>query len=92
MRCNNEILNLNLNEEQRNDVGRLLKQDKKLAIVTKLKDEYGFSHRDSKVIMDHLNKDFGKCGRCNYADLRFEYIDCPKCNAFNYNFNFTKFA
>lgn len=88
LKCKNEIVNLNLTQEQKIEIGSLLRIDKKLDIVKKLKDEFGFSHTDSKIIVDHLNKDFGRCGRCNYEDLKLEYIDCPKCKAFNYNLDF----
>lgn len=43
------------------------------------------SLRDAKATVAHINKDFGKCHRCNFDELIEENMDCPKCKAFNYN-------
>ena len=85
LRCKNKIVELILSDKQRVEIWGLLTQDLKLFIVKKLKDEYGYEHGEAKIIVDHLNKDFGKCGRCDYDQLSVEYVDCPKCKAFNYN-------
>lgn len=48
-------------------------------------DKNKVAHREAKIIVDHLNKEYGKCGRCDYNDLDKECTECPKCGAFNYN-------
>jgi hypothetical protein len=35
--------------------------------------------------MLHFNPQYGKCHNCNYSALDREYMECPKCKAFNYN-------
>jgi hypothetical protein len=48
-------------------------------------DACNYSHRDAKIVVDHLNAIFGKCTRCDFNDLKEENTQCPKCQAFNYN-------
>lgn len=84
-RCSSEIKKLNFSEEQKLEIWGLVIQDLKLFAVKKLIDEYQLSHKEAKIIVAHLNKDFGKCHRCNFEDLRKENMECPKCKAFNYN-------
>lgn len=87
-RCGNEIPELKLSDEQAVEIWGLQNQNLKLFIVKKLKDEFGYSHNESKIIMDHLNPEIGKCLICDYDGLEGEFVDCPKCKAFNYNINF----
>jgi hypothetical protein len=84
-RCGNEIPGLDLSEEQRLEVWGLLVQDFKLFAIKKIMDAGGYSHRDAKIIVDHLNASFGKCTRCNFNGLKEENTECPKCKSFNYN-------
>lgn len=87
-RCGNEIVELILSDKQAIEIWGLQVQDLKLSIVKKLKDDFGYTHRESKIIMDHLNPKKGKCRRCDYENLQGENVDCPKCKAFNYNMDF----
>ena len=84
-RCGNKINELNFSEEQKLEIGELIAQGLKLFAVKKIINEYKLSHKEAKVIVAHLNKDFGKCHRCNFGNLEEENIECPKCKAFNYN-------
>jgi len=84
-RCCSEIKDLNFSEEQKLEIWGLINQNLKLSAVKKLIDNYQLSHKESKIIVAHLNKDFGKCHGCNFEDLTEENIECPKCKAFNYN-------
>ena len=84
-RCSNEIPDLRLVEEARLKLYGLVYQDLKLFAVKELMDENQFSHREAKVIVDHMNQKFGKCERCDYSSLDKENSDCPECGAFNYN-------
>lgn len=86
-RCKNEVPALGLSEEQRLEVWGLLVQDFKLFAIKKIMDAGGYSHRDAKIIVDHLNVAFGKCNRCNFGELKGENTPCPKCKSFNYNLN-----
>lgn len=85
-RCGNEIPFLNLSEDQKLELFGLIIQDLKLFAVKKLIDEFSYSHKEAKVIIDHWNADFGKCIRCEFSELNEENIECPKCKSFNYNF------
>lgn len=77
---------VDLPEETALEIWGLVIQDGKLFAVKKLTDELGIDHGKAKGIVAHLNPIFGKCNRCNYSELDKEYIECPKCKAFNYNF------
>lgn len=83
-RCGWEIADLKFSEEQRLEIWGLIEQDLKLFAVKKMISDFGISHASAKGIVSHLNK-FGKCHRCNFDDLKGEYVECPKCKSFNYN-------
>ncbi len=87
LKCGNEIIDLKLSDEQSVELWGLQSQNLKLFIIQKLK-EFGYSHNESKIIMDHLNPEIGKCFRCNYEGLEGDHVDCPKCKSFNYNIDF----
>lgn len=84
-RCNWEIAQLNLDEEQRLEILSLLQQDLKLFAIQYLNQKLKFNLTEAKGIILHSNKNFGKCHRCDFEKLEEENIDCPKCKAFNYN-------
>lgn len=81
------MVDLKLSDGQATEIGRLQKQGLKLLIVKKLRDQLGYSHKEAKTIMAHLNSEADKCHRCGCERLLGEYAECPKCKAFNYNFN-----
>ncbi len=83
-KCKWEIVDLKLTDQQRIALWGCLAQDMKLFAVKQLLDD-GFSHRDAKGIVDHLNEKHGKCTRCSFDELKGEAVVCPKCKAFNYN-------
>jgi hypothetical protein len=85
-KCGNEINELNFTEEQKFEILGMVKQDLKLFAVKKIIDDFGFSNKDAKIIVTHINSEYGKCNRCNNNELNSENIECPKCGAFNYNF------
>ncbi|WP_282043428.1 hypothetical protein [Winogradskyella flava] len=84
-KCGNEINKLNLNEVQRFEILGMIQQDLKLFAIKKLIDDFGFNHKEAKVIVTHINSKNGKCQRCDYDELENENAECPKCGAFNYN-------
>ncbi len=84
-RCNWEIAQLNLSDEQKLEVLSLLKQDLKLFAIQYLHQKLQFNLTEAKGIILHSNKDFGVCHRCDYAELAKDNMECPKCKAFNYN-------
>ena len=84
-KCENETPDLDLTEEARLKLYGLIYQDLKLFAVKHLMDEHKIAHREAKIIVDHLNRDYGKCGRCDFDELNKECVECPKCGAFNYN-------
>ncbi|MFK7908797.1 MAG: hypothetical protein AB8B69_26950 [Chitinophagales bacterium] len=84
-KCQWGIIELNLSEEQKLEILGLINQDLKMFAIKKLYQELNISLKDAKGIVLHLNKDFGKCIRCNFDELSEENIECPKCKAFSYN-------
>ena len=43
------------------------------------------NHQEAKYIVTHINKQYGKCNRCDFDKLVEEYATCPKCGALNFN-------
>jgi hypothetical protein len=86
IRCGYDVLVPDFSEEQMLEILGLVSQDLKLFAIKKIKDDFGISYSDAKGIVDHLNKEYGKCNRCNYDNLQGECVECPKCKAFNFNF------
>lgn len=84
-RCGNEVKKLNFQEEFKLEIWRMVNQDLKLVAIRKLVDEFKLSHKEAKTIVIHINKEFGKCHRCNFNNLPEENMECPKCRSFNYN-------
>jgi len=84
-KCSWHVEKLDLPEEMLLELWALMVQDSKLYAVKKLKDEFGIDHGKAKGVVTHFNPEFGKCHECNYPELDKEYIECPKCKAFNYN-------
>ena len=84
-KCGWQVENFDLSEEIALEIWWLVIQESKLFAVKKLRDEFGFDHSKAKSIVAHFNPEFGKCQACNYSELDEEYIECPKCKAFNYN-------
>jgi len=84
-RCGSDLVEIRFSEEQKLEIWGLVARDLRIYAVSKIKDEYGLSHGDAKRIVAHFNAEYGSCHRCNYKELKDEYVDCPKCKSFNYN-------
>jgi len=84
-KCGWQVEKVDLPEEIALEILGLVIQELKLFAVKKLRDEFGIDHGKAKGIVAHFNPEFGKCHTCNYSELDKEYIECPKCGAFNYN-------
>lgn len=85
-KCGNDINELDLTEEQKLEIWGMVKQGLKLFATKKMIDDFGFSHKEAKVIISHINLEHGKCNYCENDELDSENIECQKCGAFNYNF------
>jgi hypothetical protein len=48
-------------------------------------DNFKLNHQYAKYIATHINKNYGKCNRCDFDKLDKEYVTCPKCGALNFN-------
>lgn len=81
------IAGIEVPEFTRSDKNRLLelKKESPIKTVKCLMDEYRLSHLESKFIAAHINKNYGKCDRCDFNGLDGEYGDCPNCGALNFN-------
>lgn len=85
-KCSNDIPELLFPEEVLLEMQSLAAQELKLFMVKMLlMDELGVSHKDAKVIADHLNPKHGICLRCDFDELKGQNVECPECGAFNYN-------
>ena len=51
----------------------------------RLMEKHQVSHADSKFIVAHINTEYGQCNRCDYEGLIGEYVECPTCKSFNFN-------
>jgi len=85
-KCGWQAEKIALLEESALEIWGAVIQETKLFAVKKLID-LGIDHGKAKGIIAHFNPEFGKCHACNYSGLDKEYIECPKCKAFNYNLN-----
>ena len=56
-------------------------------LIEKIESLYDLESIDAKFSFMHINKEYGKCNRCNVDNLEGEYIVCPKCKALNFNWN-----
>lgn len=65
-----------------------LKNDSSIKLVQTLIHSFKLTHKKAKFITLHINKTYGKCHRCDFDSLDKEYVNCPKCNALNFNWFF----
>jgi len=84
-RCNSDIPIINLSEEGLLNLWGLITQDLKIVATQQLIKTENYSHKEAKQIIAHFNSIYGSCHRCNYEELVGDFIECPKCKAFNYN-------
>jgi len=83
-KCGKEISEINLTEEQKYYLYRLLKQDLKLFAIHKIKNDFELSQEDAERVIDHMNNN-GECVNCDFKELKKQKGECPKCGAFYYN-------
>jgi len=78
---------INIPDFTKSEKSQLLKIKKESPIkaVKYLRTNYELSPLESKYITKHINKKYGKCNRCNFDKLSKEYLNCPKCDALNFN-------
>jgi hypothetical protein len=48
-------------------------------------DNFNTTLEEAKYIVTHVNTTYGQCNCCNCETLNEEYVNCPKCGAFNFN-------
>lgn len=56
-----------------------------LHAVTYMLNNLPVTHTEAKFLVQHINKRYGQCNRCNFSNLDREYMNCPKCGALNCN-------
>lgn len=86
-KCGTPTLEFEFSDEQRIQVSACLEQEIDSWAFYIIKNEYGYSHRDSKLILLHYNSPYGRCIKCEKEGLEGECVECPHCKAFNYNYN-----
>lgn len=84
-RCKHKIPIIDLTEKSHLKLYQFINQDLKLFAVKHLMTEHNYTHKEAKIVIDHMNKQFGTCDLCNYDELEHSNIDCPYCGTFNYN-------
>src|SRR5689334_6928327 len=84
-KCGWQMEKLVFSEEIALEIWGLVIQDANLFAINKLKDVFKLDLKNAKAVILHFNPKFGKCHNCNYSQLDKEYMECPKCKAFNYN-------
>ncbi len=62
-----------------------MKLESAIRTVKCLMADYKVNHQDAKFIVTHINVSYGKCNRCDFDKLDREYLNCPKCEALNFN-------
>lgn len=63
-------------------------KDSSLIAIKMISDYSNLNLVDSKALFLHINKKHGHCIRCDNTGLVGENVDCPKCKAFNLNWEF----
>lgn len=62
-----------------------LRTESPIHSVKYLMDNFELSHLNAKYIATHITKKYGHCNKCSFDKLKGEYINCPKCEALNFN-------
>lgn len=84
-KCDSELPELSLSLEQLKEIKEISRSVSKMHSVKKLMNEFNFDHKKAKIVIAHLNTEFGKCINCSFDTLKGKNIICPKCQTFNYN-------
>lgn len=85
-KCGTRTLEFEFSDEQRLWLSYYLEQEFYSWALKILKDEFGYSHADAKCILIHYNFPYGTCIKCKRDGLEGERVECPHCQAFNYNY------
>lgn len=81
-RCKTEIPELELSEIEKLNLWYIEGMASK---ITYLKSRRQINLIAVKSFILHLNKEYGKCNRCDKEGLEGERINCPDCQSFNLN-------
>ncbi len=87
VRCKSEIRIPRLEEEQKYKVWGCILEEMPIWGIKFLRDYTTLNAIEAKKLLSHINKDFGKCSRCDYDKLNEENVECPRCNVLNLNWN-----
>ncbi|MDH7447830.1 hypothetical protein [Aquimarina sp. 2201CG14-23] len=80
----------NFTSEEKKNLSELKANNKLGELIQKIESLYDIESIDAKFSFMHINKKYGKCNRCNVDYLEGEYVECPKCNALNFNWKTEK--
>ncbi len=83
-RCGANIKVPVLTIKQKIQLRRLKNGGKTLNAVDQVRHFVGYDLKEAKALALHIN-DQGHCNRCDFDDLQGENVICPKCQAFNLN-------
>ena len=87
LKCNAEIIVPILEEEHKYEIWGSVVQHMPMWAIKFVRDYSVLNAIEAKVLVKHINKTYGMCFNCNYEALKEENTTCPKCNAFNLNWD-----
>ncbi len=85
--CSKKIIIPNLPVDQKREIRELLRDNKRIFAVKQLVAAAGLSLSVANTLMNHINPDFAHCHHCDFKELKSENCVCPRCNAFNTNWD-----
>ena len=71
--------------EEKRVLINLKKGNRFVELMEEIKFRYEIQDIEAKFSLMHINRQYGKCNRCNVDYLEGEYVVCPKCRALNFN-------
>jgi hypothetical protein len=82
-RCKLDLNIPELTEEEKLEIWSI--KDQSMLAIKAIMDFGNLNLKEAKAIETHINEKYGQCNRCNKSDLVSENVECPKCKAFNLN-------
>jgi hypothetical protein len=87
LKCNSQIVIPLITEEHKYEIWGAVVEGMPMWAIKFVMDYTSLNTIESKVLVKHINKTTGTCFNCNYKGLKEENINCPKCRAFNLNWD-----
>jgi hypothetical protein len=85
-KCKTEVIIPSLTQEQKLGIIKAYQHSGDVFAIEMIRNLTRFALHEAKALYLHLN-DNKHCNRCAYDSLVGENVVCPKCKAFNLNWN-----